>query len=96
MKTDPVISSLHTALARRLEIDFKVGGAPVTMRPHVLYIAKDGNLMVAGTVGSIPVARVLVGQIHDLQISPRYFQPDPAFDFSDSEYNQPATIVARI
>jgi hypothetical protein len=93
---DPVVSTLRSALRQRREIDFKIGGAPVTMRPHVLYIDKSRALMVAGTVGSIPIVRVPVGQINDLIVSPRYFQPDTTFDFGDPEYDSPATVLARV
>lgn len=32
------------ALIQRREVEFRIGGAPVTMQPHILYIAKDGNV----------------------------------------------------
>ena len=93
---DPTEASLRSALRQRREIEFTVGGAPVTLRPHILYIAKNGTLMVAGAMGSIPIVRVPIGRINALWVSPRYFQPDTAFDFGDTEYDPPAAVLARV
>jgi hypothetical protein len=66
------------------------------MRPHILYAAKDGTLWIAGRVGDIPIARVPVGQIKDLLISARHFQPDPPFNFRDPEHHHPIATVSGV
>lgn len=93
---DPRSASLQTALARRLEVDFKLGGASVTLRPHILYVDRNGVLKVAGQMGDIPVTRIPVLQIRELMVSPRDFQPDPAFDFGDPEYDHPISTVTGV
>jgi hypothetical protein len=56
MRTDTIESSLRTALSRRLELDLRVGGSPVTLKPHILYRVNDGTLFIDGITGDIPVS----------------------------------------
>ena len=96
MKTDPTVSSLHVALGQRREIEFRLDGAPVTLRPHILYVDKSGVMRIAGPMGEIPVARIPIGKVTDLVVSPRHFEPDLGFDFGHPDYDNPVASVADI
>jgi hypothetical protein len=44
--------------------------------------------------GDLGIVKIPVGQIKDLIVSPRHFQPDPTFNRSDADYDNPITTVA--
>jgi ribosomal protein L21E len=94
MKEDPTVTQLKRALSERLEIDFNAFGTAHRMKPHILYVDSSGVLKIAGVMGDLGIVKIPVGQIKDLIVSPRHFQPDPTFNRSDADYDNPITTVA--
>lgn len=94
---DPVESSLRRALTQRREIEFRFGGAPTTVRPHILYRNDDGIIVIAGMMGDgIVIPNIPISQMKDLIVTARLFQPDPTFDFGDPRYHDALAIVAGV
>jgi hypothetical protein len=89
MQTDPRSTAIQRAIHQHREIEFKLNGAPVTLRPHILYSDPNGELKVAGGMGDISVTHVRVLQISDLVVTARIFRPDRAFDSSNAQFEVP-------
>jgi len=94
MTFDPA-SSIERAIRERREVDLRYSGTNLKgFRPHALYANADGIMIVAGFYGDdLPISRIPIDQIKDASPGGPKFQPNPAFDSSDSIYNNARAII---
>jgi hypothetical protein len=89
-------SLLCRAIQMRVEIEFKVHGIAIGLRPHALYNDnRTGVLTLTGVTAVRILTHTPVSLIEDVALTARSFEPDPIFDGRERRYSNAYAIVER-
>jgi hypothetical protein len=79
-----------------VEIDFTIAGQPYSLRPHLLFIDKDGKHVVRGlSFGREAWFNIGVDRLRNTLISNRPFAPDVTFGLSQ-HHNDVARVICAV
>jgi hypothetical protein len=83
----PWETAIRNAIARRAEIEFTLGGQPMDMQPHILFVTRTGDRLLRGVRFGTGWIEVPIDQVKDLAVRRNLtFEPDPGFDSGDPRY----------